>query len=287
MKIWKLIFSWIWKMAVSGCIGVFMILGIYWFFIGQPKYEELHRSYWDYRINTPPQHIPDSLDEKLELVINNINTAMIADSVKNAAESQLLIDLQRRNRFSDIRPENRCWANDSDRLMRGEMLKDWTESFELLYTLIDWPLLDKLHDSYSHAKVISIMEADTLAYVSNIKPKRICILALRESEYTIPNGVNKDAAAYYSHDQNMIIFRHNYKYRWDYFSFYNARDVFHELCHHYLKKYGWTNAREHVWIKKKEAELLSKLSDYYCVSPDSAIILFNTLTQYDPTYIRE
>gem|GEM_PF-5346051 len=201
------------------------------------------------------------------------------DSVSNAVASAVSHDqylsLQRVHRFYQMTPNQVRLAVKEDRKNREHSISTWSLSFEKLCTTIEWPFLDTLYSKYKSAKVISVMEADTIGIFSGEKPKQLSILPLQEDEYILSVGKNETAAAYYKEDQNLIVLRYDYR-EWDtQFSYENGRLIFHELCHEYLKKYKWNDKREHAWIRIKEKELFSRLMDVYCMDKDSTLNAFN------------
>lgn len=161
----------------------------------------------------------------------------------------------------------------TDREKRIIMFADWKDSFVRMHEkLNEWPYLDTLARELDSARVLSVMEADTIGSSSSKPHPYLSVVPMTDDEVLLRLGKQEDAAAYYIPRVRLLVVKYNgldsnYRYSWT-----NAIILLHELSHDYLylngfkennrrstKKYGDPNHQEHAWIRKIENQADSLL----------------------------
>ncbi len=173
-------------------------------------------------------------------------------------------------RFANVFEENRdsviCDLISKDREKRILMYADWKNSLVRMHDKFpQWTFLDSIVDQLDSARVLSIMEADTLGTGSKGYYKQLSIVPMTEEEFLLRYGKMEDAAAYTIPHTRMIVLRYSCLRSYNRFSWWNAKIFLHELCHDYLYRKGyrehwrWHKIKykdpfhdEHVWIANIE-----------------------------------
>ncbi len=147
------------------------------------------------------------------------------------------------------------------------MVANWQKSLEHLHDLLpDWELLDTLVRISRQARVLSIMEADTIGYPSFVTPSVLSVIPLKMEEYLVCRGKAEEAGGYYAPSANMIVLRHDlFDTAVCEYSYWNAILYFHELYHYHLTVSGFSGDADaqHLVIRKAEDEAYTRLFQSY------------------------
>ncbi len=169
---------------------------------------------------------------------------------------QLAVAFQNIHRFEGVANHDSIITRDQAQRVKSYE-KNWKGSLvHLRDWLPEWSFLDSIVRQLDTARIISIMEADTLGYFSQRPAQQLSIIPTTTTEYLLSQGQQCNAHAYYAVWSRMVVLRNNRMSKKCNYSYDNAITFLHELCHDYLSRKGFkgTVSDEHVWIATVAAE---------------------------------